>query len=422
MIYCYPYTLIFSKMHFKNLRISEWQQFYKVDINFDSKVTIITGANGSGKTTLLGNILARHCNWNLKSCSTPQKNNKLDIGRNNTVYNIPIGELTYSDNMECTIKIPNIDSIQYNLELDNTKEIKCFYVSAHRPIFRYQTLTNIQLQKKDKLMAFQEIADANKKIMTGSNSNSVSYIIKSLLINWAYQGNKLINNENIVINNPDAKYNKFFEDFNKILKKLLPQNLKFERLEIRDVEVLLICNNGESEFILEQASGGVSSIIDLAWQIYMFSTDDNNKFTVIIDEIENHLHPSLQREILPNLTEAFPLARFIVSTHSPLVIGSVKNSSVYALIYNEKQKVISKKLDLKNKAQNASEILIEALGVPFTMPIWMEENFKEITKKFSEHDIFDFDTLRNELSKIGLEHLLPLTLKEIINNKNNAKN
>ena len=45
---------------------------------------------------------------------------------------------------------------------------------------------------------------------------------------------------------------------------------------------------------------------------------------VMIDEIDLHLHPKLQREILRRLTKIFPNVQFVVSTHSPnVVIGAL---------------------------------------------------------------------------------------------------
>jgi predicted ATP-binding protein involved in virulence len=49
---------------------------------------------------------------------------------------------------------------------------------------------------------------------------------------------------------------------------------------------------------------------------------------VLIDEIELHLHPGLQREILPRLRDVFPHAQFIVSTHSPQVLSSLHAANV----------------------------------------------------------------------------------------------
>ena len=66
-------------MNFKHLKISEWQQFQSIEIDFHEKLTILTGANGSGKTTILGNILAKHYGWQIQSLSTPKKDEKSGI-------------------------------------------------------------------------------------------------------------------------------------------------------------------------------------------------------------------------------------------------------------------------------------------------------------------------------------------------------
>ena len=61
--------------------------------------------------------------------------------------------------------------------------------------------------------------------------------------------------------------------------------------------------------------------------------------TIIIDEIDEHLHPSIQVRILKALQMTFPKIQCIVSTHSPLVISSVESrpdNVVYKLGYNDK--------------------------------------------------------------------------------------
>lgn len=64
---------------------------------------------------------------------------------------------------------------------------------------------------------------------------------------------------------------------------------------------------------------------------------------VFIDEVEAHLHPAMQREILPVLTEFFPTLQFVVATHSPAVIASVHDAVV---------------VDLGSRAVVASEELV----------------------------------------------------------------
>ena len=118
--------------------------------------------------------------------------------------------------------------------------------------------------------------------------------------------------------------------------------------------------------------------------------------------------------ILPNLIKTFPNVQFIVSTHSPLIIGSVKDSNVYAFRYNEDKKIYNEQLDLINKAKSATEILNEVLGVPFTMPIWVENTLKEIVNKYSSKELNEsvFDEMRHELKEVGLEDLMPLAIKD----------
>jgi len=52
---------------------------------------------------------------------------------------------------------------------------------------------------------------------------------------------------------------------------------------------------------------------------------------VLIDEVDLHLHPQWQRMILPRLMETFPNCQFIVSTHSPQILGEVKSEHIIRL-------------------------------------------------------------------------------------------
>ena len=52
---------------------------------------------------------------------------------------------------------------------------------------------------------------------------------------------------------------------------------------------------------------------------------------VLIDEIEQHLHPRWQRLILPALQAIFPKVYFVVTTHAPQVVKSVPHSEVCIL-------------------------------------------------------------------------------------------
>jgi hypothetical protein len=56
---------------------------------------------------------------------------------------------------------------------------------------------------------------------------------------------------------------------------------------------------------------------------------------VLLDEIDLHLHPVLQRELIPRLRKALPGMQFFVTTHSPLVLASFDRTELVVLDRNE---------------------------------------------------------------------------------------
>jgi hypothetical protein len=52
---------------------------------------------------------------------------------------------------------------------------------------------------------------------------------------------------------------------------------------------------------------------------------------VLIDEIDLHLHPSLQRALVPRLRKTVPKVQWIVTTHSPLVLANFDANEIIAL-------------------------------------------------------------------------------------------
>ncbi len=414
-------------MHFSRLQLNHWQQFESVDIDLHDNLTIITGANGSGKTTIL-DLFAKHSGWDRPSLSTPKTEEGTGIvkwfsrlfGGEDKSNESTIGEIRYSDDSLSKLTIPKSSSAQYHVEIPNKKNISCFYIPSHRAIFRYRALGNIPTTKKNKQNAFDEVANISRNRYLSDSSESASFLMKNTLIGWAINGYGVSSGQKTIMAK-DTEQIQAFEGFQKALKKMLPTSLGFEELEIRNMEIVFVCNESKDEFLLETASGGISAIIDITWQIYMFSTKERTDFTVIIDEVENHLHPTMQRTILRDLVNTFPNARFIVSTHAPLIVGSVKNSSIYVLMYNESNKIVSKQLDFLQAAKTATEILDEVLGVSFTMPIWVEDELVKLVTEFESKGLSpdDFPLLRQRLKDMGLEKMLPYAIENLLEGRNN---
>lgn len=55
---------------------------------------------------------------------------------------------------------------------------------------------------------------------------------------------------------------------------------------------------------------------------------------VLVDEIDLHLHPKWQRDLVPTLSKIFPKVQFIVTTHSPHVLQSMEDVNLYVLRRN----------------------------------------------------------------------------------------
>lgn len=409
-------------MDFARIVLNDWQQFDEVDISFHPRVTIITGANGCGKTTILS-LLARQLGWSQISLATP----KTDLITKSLKYfslfrnfgkeastGREIGRIIYTNDSVAKLLAPEAESPQYQIQIQNQQPARFFYIPSHRQTFSYRRVHQIGTFRKEREAAFQEIQSNQLTRHAGGSPEPSSYVMKTTLLGWMVNGYGVRSATKIIMPS-DPQQIKNFEGFRDVLRLILPPTLGFEDLEVRDYEIVFCCNGGADEFLLETASGGISALIDIAWQIYMFDTDKKEPFAVVIDEVENHLHPSMQRTLLPSLLRAFPHAKFIVSTHSPLIVTSVEDSYVYALKYSSSKKINSYLLDFNTEVKNAVDVLDEVLGVSTTLPAWAVGKLAAILQKHSASDptIDSLAELRSELDAAGLGRLFPQAIGEI---------
>ena len=321
---------------FKSIEIHDWRQFSSVKVDFHEKLTVLTGANGAGKTTIL-NILNRHFGWNLQLVGTPRTGRKGVIRFFSDLWKFRqspsditaseenvIGKIVYGDGSEAQLSIPHEVSNQYQVNISKQQDIRGLFISSHRPVYFYQTVTQIptSISASDQLLD-NYLNEIRSRYSTNSRVRSASYRIKEALISLATLGY----GNQVVTRNEDAVTT--FEGFEQVLSKVLPGNIGFRRILIRMPEVVLDTSSGEFSF--DAVSGGLSAIIDMSWQLHMASIV-NPKFVVVVDEPENHLHPTLQKTLLPNFLEAFPNAQFIIATHNPFVVGSVPDSGMSRLL------------------------------------------------------------------------------------------
>ena len=115
----------------------------------------------------------------------------------------------------------------------------------------------------------------------------------------------------------------------------------FENLRIRRKPTMrMTVTKAGKELNVLQLSDGERTMLALVGDIArrlsvlnFFDLDHLNEGAgvVLIDEIDLHLHPRWQREVVAKLEATFPNCQFIVSTHSPQVIGELQADSIILL-------------------------------------------------------------------------------------------
>jgi len=83
---------------------------------------------------------------------------------------------------------------------------------------------------------------------------------------------------------------------------------------------------------------------------------------VMIDEIELHLHPKWQRDVVKRLRDTFAACQFVVTTHSPLVLGEVAARCVRFLEFRDGKVV--KTMPAEAYGMDANRILQEFMAAP----------------------------------------------------------
>jgi len=108
-----------------------------------------------------------------------------------------------------------------------------------------------------------------------------------------------------------------------------------------DHEELAMSHPEHGSLAVSQMSDGVRSVVslvaDLAFRCSRLNGSQGieaareTRGIVMIDELDQHLHPGWQQRILQAIRRAFPKIQFIVTTHSPEVLSTVDSEQIRIL-------------------------------------------------------------------------------------------
>ena len=180
------------------------------------------------------------------------------------------------------------------------------------------------------------------------------------------------------------------------------------RYDAQRREPCLVLEDGSSE-PWDRISDGyhtfIGMVADIAWRAALLNPHlgadaaATAEGLVGIDEIDLHLHPSWQRRVLGDLMRVFPRIQFVVTTHSPQVLGSAQRQWLRGI----RPDTTEAEVDVPIEGRDTNAILTDVMGTPSRAP----EMERQLDQLF---DLIDggersaaLDLLDKIADKLGLE-------------------
>ena len=157
---------------------------------------------------------------------------------------------------------------------------------------------------------------------------------------------------------------------NRMLGIKTTDNPRFRHIRPEERPIDLAGADSERIYVGDLSSGSQSTLLWILWLAvkmlnhYEFTNGWEKKPAILlIDEIENHLHPTWQRRVIPALLEHFPGLQIFATTHSPFVVAGLKAGQVHLLKRDENGRVTATTNTEDIVGWTADEILRTMLGV-----------------------------------------------------------
>ena len=176
------------------------------------------------------------------------------------------------------------------------------------------------------------------------------------------------------------------------------------RIETRPLRFIMdrVDQDGSThELRIEQLSEGykivIAMVADLAARMAEANPDMDNPLNstgiVLVDEVDLHLHPRWQRDILSQLTKVFPNIQFVVSTHSPvIVVGAAEIAQVINLNkINEDENLIYDHTYISNVGQ---VLLSDLFGLNYLYSPEWDDKIEERNSLLSKQELTEDEKKR----------------------------
>jgi len=424
-----------SVFSIKSINLHEFRRFRDLTIKFDKQMTVIIGDNGAGKTSIAESLskLLSWFNQNLiKSNVNAKKIVESDINIFAKDYSELIGQFHLGNKTPLNLSLATpVTGYSGNKSGDVAKSkqmgdmyrsvadkknielpILAFY-SVERASFTLpkspsdKTFLDVANSRfnalKDSLDASSQLEEFSRRyielfnLAEGEETQEIKesrMTINSLnnLIEKLHKGTEPPAESELVIelNAENDKLNKLLDNKSRIHSKQLERvNYAIETLvpDVRDLRAdrskgnqRLLVENFGNVVNISQLSQGQKSLValtgDLALRLVTLNPNLENSLSghgiVIIDEIELHLHPKWQQQIMLGLQETFPNIQFIVTTHSPQVLSTVDKNCIRQISFDDNSELTVSTPVFQTKGVTSADILARIMETNST-----PENIKE---------------------------------------------
>ena len=352
-------------------RIPFTQKDIKIDV--DGRNLIITGANGSGKTSLLRAVYNKIDSSIVKKQNLEYLNLEQSIKNTQNTFNTQqVGtQGYYSVKRHLHRLLSQRSTINTGLEIiiPNPNQCSSDYEIGKSVIFFFEERHFSDIAPATAAKGLSEEAEKAKK---QPKNQRFGNSLEQHLVNLANRRQWALGKDNDL--QKANEIDNWFLRFEQQLKKLFEDNSV--RLEIDSNSLKYkIVQNSKPPYDFQHLSAGYRAIFDIYAELLMRTEyfkimPSELTGVVFIDEIDSHLHVSLQRLILPFFTESFPKIQFIVTTHSPFVLMSGEDTVVFDLAKNEP---ITEDLSLYTYSA-----IMKGLWNVKPIAVSLEENIKQI--------------------------------------------
>ncbi len=370
----------------------------KVDIDVNGKTLILTGGNGCGKTQLL-NFIYNNLTDRIvkKNNSTIQQLKQSISGYEQAIERDGPTHKDYDVYMklkkEAEKQIEELESS--SIGLSDLKGFIIKYKDLQAVLLQFEAGRKSDILKPTSVVSIDSLKDKDIETVTNRHQKkTTSSVFEEFLVtskaNQAFSESEKINNNPQEAARIDRWFNKLEDDLQDLF-----EDKELELVFKSDSFSFELYQPNKHPYTFQSLSSGFSSIMavyaDLITKVSLRSIDPEELTGIVmIDEIDAHLHVSLQKKILSFLTGAFPKVQFIVTTHSPFVVSSVKDAVIYDL---------SKLEQVEDLSMYSYEAVLEGLFGVLPISSLLQKNIEALAKLLEKRPI-DLERVQALLDKL----------------------